>query len=147
MDADIAAMRRQLESARANPSSDATARAPIRELLSDAAATAPSLRHSAPEAFVPGQPLRIAIAADRTLPLAPARLFYRHVDQAEEYDSVELTRQDDELRAVIPGAYTASQYALQYFFELHDGRGGARRFPGFTSDRDNQPYFVVQTRS
>lgn len=146
MDADIATMRRQLEVARAKPSSAAPPHAPIHELLSDAAATAPSWRHSAPEAFIPGEPLRIAIAVERTLPLAAARVFYRHVDQAEEYDSTELTRQDDELGAVIPAAYTASPYALQYFFELHDGRGGARRFPGFTSDLDNQPYFVVQPR-
>lgn len=147
MDADIAAMRRQLESARALPSSGAHDHTKIHELLSAAAGPAPSLRHTPPKSFIPGEPLRIVIALDHQSPLVPARLFYRHVDQAEEYASMVLTRQDGELLAVIPGAYTASQYALQYFFELHDGRRGAGRFPGFTCDLDNQPYFVVQARS
>lgn len=96
-----------------------------------------------PGSFQPGKPLRIAIRADRNTPLVPARLLYRHVDQAEEYRSVQLTARGGELQAVIPGAYTASQYALQYFFELRDGRQMAHRFPAFTSDLGNQPYFVV----
>ncbi|HEX3843390.1 MAG TPA: hypothetical protein VHV80_03425 [Steroidobacteraceae bacterium] len=143
MDADIAAMRRQLESARAQPSSGADDRTMIHTLLSAAGGPASSVRHIPPASFMPGQPLRIAIAVDHPSPLVPARLFYRHVNQAEQYESVALTRQGGELRAVIPGAYTASQYALQYFFELC-GRDQAQRFPGFLSDLGNQPYFVVQ---
>ena len=103
----------------------------------------PALRHSPPQSFTPGEPLPIAIAADRDTSPLTARLFYRHLNQAEQYGSVELTQQQGELRAVIPGAYTASDYPLQYFFELR-GKGSARRFPGFTSDLGNQPYFVVR---
>ena len=147
MDADIAAMRRQLDSARAKPASGPDERAAMHELLRGATGPTPSLRHTPPESFTPGGPLRIAIAVDSQSTLVPARLFYRHVDQAEHYRSAELTRQGDELEAVIPAAYTASQYALQYFFELHDARGGARRFPGFASALDNQPYFVVRARA
>ena len=144
MDADIAAMRRQLVSAGANRSSSAADRAAIHELLSERAGPAPALRHSPPERFIPGKPLPIALAGERDTALVPARLFYRHVNQAEEYSSVELTPQDGELRAVIPAAYTATEYSLQYFFELSaDGRR-ARRFPGFRSDAGGQPYFVVR---
>jgi hypothetical protein len=143
MDADIAAMRQQLSSARAPSSSAVDERARIHELLSADTGPMPALRHPLPRSFTPGEPLHIAIAVDRDTSLPPVRLFYRHVNQAEEYRSVELTRQEGELRAVIPGAYTASDYTLQYFFELR-GKGTARRFPGFTSDLGNQPYFVVR---
>ena len=71
------------------------------------------------------------------------RLFYRHVNQAAEYRIVELLPQEGELRALIPGAYTRSDYALQYFFEVDDGPDRAHRFPGFDSNLGNQPYFVV----
>jgi hypothetical protein len=142
MDADIAAMRRQLDSSRASAASSTDERARIHELLSAETGPTPALRHSPPRSFIPGKPLRIAIAVDHGTPLPSARLFYRHVDQAEEYSSAELTRQEGELRAVIPGSYTASDYPLQYFFELR-GRDAARRFPGFSSDLGNQPYFVV----
>jgi hypothetical protein len=148
MDADIAAMRRQLASAHANASPPTAGdSAAIHELLSAAAGPAPSVRHSPPKSFIPGKPLRIAIAVDRQPPRVPVRLFYRHVNQAEEYDSVELTEQGAELHAVVPAVYTASQYALQYFFELRDERAQVRRFPGFASDVGNQPYFVVGARS
>jgi hypothetical protein len=147
MDADIAAMRRELATGlagpSAGPSSGTAGRRGIRELLSDDRGPTAALRHSPPERFTPGEPLRIAIAAGSATPVLPVRLFYRHVNQAEEYRSVPLTARDDELQAVIPAAYTASQYALQYFFELSDGRHGACRFPGFGSDLGNQPYFVV----
>lgn len=143
MDADIAAMRRQLASARANPSALAADRSMIHELLSDHAGPAPKLRHSPPEHFTPGKPLRIAIVVEGNTPLVPVRLFYRHVNQAEEYDSVGLSQQGAELRADIPAAYTASEYPLQYFFELRAGGARALRFPGFTSALGNQPYFVV----
>jgi hypothetical protein len=143
MDDDIAAMRRQLSSGRAASSSAADEHARIRDLLSADTSPMPALRHSPPQSFTPGEPLPIAIAADRDTSPLTARLFYRHLNQAEQYGSVELTQQEGELRAVIPGAYTASDYPLQYFFELR-GKGTARRFPGFTSDLGNQPYFVVR---
>jgi hypothetical protein len=152
MDADIAAMRRRLALARANNSSAAASpsaaadHANIRELLRDGVDEAPPPRHTPPEHFTPGQPLHIAILVGRDAPPAPARLFYRHVNQAEEYESVDLTPQDGELRALIPAAYTASEYPLQYFFELR-GRGRARRFPGLTSELGNQPYFVIHARN
>ncbi len=144
MDADIAAMRRQLTAAQARPPHPAADRAPIRELLDEDGGPPPAVEHSPPACFTPGEPLRLAITLQGRTPLAAARLFYRHVNQAEEYRTVDLTLHEGELQAVIPAAYTASEYSLQYFFELHAGAKRARRFPGFTSDLGNQPYFVVR---
>jgi len=145
MDADIAAMRRQLASTRAKHLPAAAAdRAPIRELLGDDRGPPPALGHSPPERFTPGEPLHLAITLQGGAPLAGARLFYRHVNQAEEYRSIDLTPHQGELRAVIPAVYTASEYSLQYFFELHAGGSRAQRFPGFASDLGNPPYFLVR---
>ena len=143
MDADLAEMRRELASAGVAAPSGAVGRPTPSELLSDAHSPAPVLHHSPPERFVPGKPLRLAIAAGHGAPLDSSLLFYRHVNQAEEYSVAALTRRGDELEAIIPAAYTASEYPLQYFFELRDGTGTPRRFPGFTSEVGNQPYFVV----
>lgn len=146
IDADIAAMRRQLSAARATRSATDSDREMIHELLSNDRGPAPTVRHSPPESFIPGKPLRIAITLDGSTTPAAARLFYRHVNQAEEYVVLELTRREGELQAIIPAAYTSSAYALQYFFELDGPRSGAHRYPGFTSDLVNQPYFVVLNR-
>src|SRR6185437_14154141 len=143
IDADIDAMKRQLASARARPGPPAPKNPGIDELLSDARGPEPTLRHSAPAHFVPGKPLHIGFGVDGNTVVASARLLYRHVDQAEEYRSLALTEQQGELQAVIPAAYTASKYPLQYFLELHVGQGRAHRYPGFTSEIGNQPYFVV----
>jgi hypothetical protein len=143
IDADIAAMRRQLTSTPARPLPGAHERAQIRELLRGDRGAPPPIRHSPPERFTPGEPLRIAITLPGDAPPAAVRLFYRHVNQAEEYRSLDLTAHDGQLRALIPAAYTASEYSLQYFFELRDGRNRPQRFPGFNSDLANQPYFVV----
>ncbi|MFI4908199.1 MAG: hypothetical protein ACHQHL_08875 [Steroidobacterales bacterium] len=143
MDADIAAMRRQLISAAAGQSSAGADRGMIHALLSGDQGPMPTFRHSPPERFVPGTALRIAASEDPAAPFVSARLFYRHVNQAEEYNSVRLTRHGSELYGEIPAAYTESEYPLQYFFELHGERHGARRFPGFASDLGNQPYFFV----
>lgn len=142
MDADIAAMRRQLASVQTGQSSAEADRGMIRELLADVRAATPTLHHEPPKRFVPGTALRIVAATEPGAPLVSARLFYRHVNQAEEYNCVELSRHESELQGEIPAAYTASEYPLQYFFELHTKRG-ARRFPGLSSDLGNQPYFVV----
>jgi hypothetical protein len=143
MDADIAAMRRELAAARSGLPSGSAARAPIHELLSAHRGPKPTLRHVAPQHFIPGQPLPLAIAVDHDTPVLAAHLLYRHVDQAEEYSSLELSKRGGELHAVVPGDYTGSDYPLQYFFELRDARGAAYRFPGFTSDLGNQPYYLV----
>ena len=46
--------------------------------------------------------------------------------------------------AFIPGAYTDSQFPLQYYFELKTAPDQAWIHPGFESNWTNQPYFVVR---
>ena len=99
-------------------------------------------RHVQPEQFRPGQPLEIELSLDKT-PVS-VRLFYRHVNQAERYETLEMQGQGNRYQAVIPAAYTNSSYPIQYYFELKEGPETAWLYPGFAADLANQPYFVVR---
>jgi hypothetical protein len=68
-------------------------------------------------------------------------LLYRHVNQAEAYETVTMSEKDGLLTATIPAAYTDSVYPLVYYFELQDDRGQAWLEPGFDADLSNQPYY------
>jgi hypothetical protein len=98
--------------------------------------------HRAPGKFERGKDLRIAIATGADT--AGARLHYRHVDQAEDYVSVDMVGQGGEFAAVIPADYTHTEFPLEYYFEVRKSDGTAGLFPGFAPELTNQPYFVVQ---
>jgi hypothetical protein len=102
-------------------------------------------QHTPPSRFQPGAPLEIEFAA---FALAQegrsARLWYRHVNQAEHWRDIEMARQDNRYRATIPADYTQSPYPLQYYFELRESPGRAWLYPGFNAELSNQPYFVVR---
>src|SRR5439155_21520181 len=100
--------------------------------------------HTPPAKFSPGKPLRIELTIEKEPKAVSVRLFYRHVNQAERYESVEMQRQDNRYGATLPGSYTDSNYPLQYYFELKQGPDIAGLYPGFTADLTNQPYFVVR---
>jgi hypothetical protein len=73
-----------------------------------------------------------------------ARLWYRHVNQAENWRSLDMEKQSDSYKGTIPGDYTNSPYPMQYYFELTTPDNQATLFPGFGKDFTGQPYFVVQ---
>jgi hypothetical protein len=106
----------------------------VRELL-------PSV-HTGPSAFTPAQTVDLVIAVRRGI--TSARLWYRHVNQAERWSSVEMTSAYEGWRASIPAAYTDSPFPLQYYFEFRDAPDKAWLYPGFNEDLLNQPYFVLR---
>jgi hypothetical protein len=71
-------------------------------------------------------------------------VYYRHVNHAERYDSLEMQASDRRYRATIPAGYTDSAYPLEYYFEVRTDRDRATLYPGFAADLNNQPYFVVR---
>jgi hypothetical protein len=99
-------------------------------------------QHIQPKKFQAGKPLELELSFEK----APgsARLYYRHVNHAERFESVEMQLAGKSYKAAIPAAYTDSLYPLQYYFELKDGPKSAWMFPGFNADLTNQPYFVVR---
>jgi hypothetical protein len=144
MDEDIADMARQLELAKGNEAQQERIRSAILEALDRPRRTRAPCRHHAPRHFVPGQPLGIQLSLERAG--ITARLFYRHVNQAERFDSAQMQVRDNLCRSAIPGTYTDSPYALQYYFEVKEGPERAWLYPGFSLELSNQPYFVVSQR-
>lgn len=98
--------------------------------------------HVQPKKFQSGKPLAIELSFER-LPKS-ARLYYRHVNHAERFESVEMQVVGKGFQTTIPAVYTDSVYPLQYYFELKDGPKAAWMYPGFNADLTNQPYFVVR---
>lgn len=141
IDEDIADMAKRMESARA--ADDPRVRAAVREALGRPVRERVACRHAAPARFQPGQRLSIELFPERKV--TSARLLYRHVNQAERYESADMAAEQNRYLATIPGAYTLSPYPLQYYFELRKGPEQAWLYPGFDWDAgDYQPYFVVR---
>lgn len=79
--------------------------------------------------YRPGEPVTIEARAE-----APLILHYRHVNQSEPWEAIELKGQ-----ATIPAEYTKSEYPLQYYFES-DGA----LHPGLAKDFTRAPYYVIR---
>jgi hypothetical protein len=114
----------------------------IQEVRGKPARTTTLCKHNQPSGFTAGQNLDIVFSFDK--PPLSARLYYRHVNHAERFETAEMQLSGNNYHATIPSAYTDSQYPLQYYIELKDGSGGAWLYPGFTKNLTNQPYFVVR---
>jgi hypothetical protein len=141
IDEDIASMTQQLDQTKGDaPSQQKNIQLAIREALGRPNRTAAACSHVAPEHYRPGQPLHIELSFERTP--KSARLYYRHVNQAERYETVEMQTMEKRGQVMIPAAYTNSHYPIQYYFELKGGKA-ASLYPGFNKDLTNQPYFVA----
>ncbi len=148
IDADLAAM--QTRPAQ-NPGTDALhAQAAIAmdEVAQAPAALVIDARHTPPARFTPGQPLPIQITLSGAPPGSAATLWFRHLNQGEQYHSAEMAEKAGQFSAQIPAEYSQSQYPLQYYMAIRSpaasGRGGEALYPGFREGFLGQPYFVVQ---
>jgi hypothetical protein len=139
MDQDIAALEQRLVSAK--PAGDARLGAAIVEALGWPRRQPAPCDHQPPAGFRPREAVELRIAVRGSL--ASARLYYRHVNQAERFQAAEMEAWDNVYRARIPADYTDSPYPLQYYFELKEGPERAWLYPGFAADLSNQPYFVL----
>jgi hypothetical protein len=144
IDEDIGEMQKRLASAAAagappNPIS-------LRDLTVPAKRESLDVRHTPASKFIPGHPLEIAILVPQgdSRPLQ-IHLYYRHVNQAERYQSTEMRRENNRFRATIPASYMDSKYPLQYYFELRRAADNAWFFPGLGDNLQTQPYFVVSS--
>ena len=96
----------------------------------------------APDRFERGQGLaiRLPVAA---VPRGDHRLHYRHVNQAERWQSVAMKVDGAFASAEIPAGYTDTPYHLQYFVSS-TGQEGASLTPGLSPTVSNQPYILVR---
>ncbi|HWC18542.1 MAG TPA: hypothetical protein VG498_16140, partial [Terriglobales bacterium] len=117
IDEDVAAMASRLASASETHASTPRVRSAITEAISRSPRPTGRCEHHPPDHFVPKQDLQIVLLLQETQPIS-GLLHYRHVNQAERYQTVELQEQGNACRATIPASYTDSPYSLQYYFEL-----------------------------
>jgi hypothetical protein len=140
IDEDIAEMEQGLGSAIA--SDDERVSAAVAEALGRPKRAIANCRHQAPVRFRRKEAVAIQIAVAGRV--RSVRMYYRHVNQAERFASVEMTVQGGTYRATIPASYTDSPYPLQYYFEIRESAEKASLYPSFAPDLANQPYFVVR---
>jgi hypothetical protein len=142
IDQDIAQMEQRLPAAK--PSEEPRLAEAIAEVLSRPQRPSANCRHQPPPNFRPKQAVPITITLENGPKLASVRLYYRHVNQAERFQSAEMEAGGNAYRASIPAAYTDSPYPLQYYFELKEAAGKAWLYPGFSPDFTNRPYLVLR---
>ncbi len=71
-------------------------------------------------------------------------LYYRHVNQSERWQSVELKQNDTFYKGEIPAKYTNNRFPLQYYFEIQTSLSQATWYPALDDDLANVPYYVVR---
>ena len=99
------------------------------------------MRHRVSDRFQRKQPLALEITCAAP---ASARLYYRHVNQAERWQSAVMDRTGPAHVGAIPGTYTDSPYPLQYYFELKSAPDRAWLYPGFPPDLAGPPYYIIR---
>jgi hypothetical protein len=140
IDADIAAMKKGgVVGTPTHPGAAATAILAARPRPTRPVA---GCRHDAPATFVAGQPLPLALKSDAK----SVKLFYRRVNQAEQWQVLAMEKHDGRFHGIIPAGYTQTKFPLQYNFGVDHGERGAVPFPGLDSTLANQPYFVVRLK-
>ncbi len=94
---------------------------------------------SAPSKFKAGEAITVRI--DETVDEEPV-LHYRHVNQAERWNSAKMTRNGNGFAATIPGEYTDSKFHLQFFVSSRRG-GRSVLSPGLEDNLSNEPYYTA----
>jgi hypothetical protein len=140
IDRDIAGLAAKIDSSKPGEPAAALVLA-VKEVLNGDQPAVSTCRHSPPTKFVAGQPLSIDLSVSKHA--ASVNLYYRHVNQAERFNLVQMEPHDGRYRATIPATYTETAYPLQYYFEVKN-QTEAFLYPGLSQDLTNQPYIVVR---
>jgi hypothetical protein len=106
----------------------------------------PSFAHTEPEPFSRGEDQTIRLASSDASFDATVVLHYRHLNQGEDFETVEMRRNGATFEATVPGAYTDSDFALVYYFTVHAAGGDAWILPGLDESLANQPYHLLRQR-
>lgn len=143
IDTDLAAMQQKLRARQSVTSPGTNTAAAIRAAIGHPTRPHLACAHQPPARFTPGRPLPLSLTLPH--PSGQARLWYRHVNQAERWTSIAIQPSAGGFSACIPADYTQSLFPLEYYFELRDA-DDAWLYPGFNATLSNQPYFAVWLR-
>lgn len=143
--ADIDAMERAPALTSGPPVNDKARETVLRQIVSATKRPVLACDHRPEHGFHPGAAATIQVKVPAFV--IDVRLVYRHVNQAEYYETVQMNLSGGTYAATIPADYTNSPYALQYYFELQHSPTHATMFPGLGPDLTQRPYFLVEQKS
>jgi hypothetical protein len=110
----------------------------------------PAILHEPSLSFQRGESLplvaRVPNAGDLAR-LSGLRLCYRHVNQGEVWQVMEMERAGNDYRVVIAANYTDSPFPLQYYFQIRNDAGKAWLHPALKPGWRGQPYYFVRQRA
>lgn len=143
-EADIADLMKRLQ----NPIEISSADSEIAKKSTNIALSTPerpevSLVHIPGKWFKSGSPFPISLEYKSGSPKKVV-LFYRHVNQAERWQSAEMKGEGNIFRSEIPSEYTGERYPLQYYFEIETNTNEATLYPVLANNLSNTPYYVVR---
>jgi hypothetical protein len=115
----------------------------IQQVLGNSPRPLVEARHTPARQFQRGKALPITLQLQKPAGVS-VLLHYRHVNQAERYQTVEMTASNGVHSASIPPDYTDSDYPLAYYFEIHN-ESEALLYPGLPGQLTGTPYFVVRS--
>jgi len=148
IDADIDDMKQELAKAREKGykagNSEAISRA-IRIVETPAQRAVADCLHEPAELFQPGDPMEIKVTLEEG-EAEEVRLYYRHVNQAVNWQVTTMKTDGEKYAAVIPGHYTQTRYPLEYYFAIDMGQKGIALYPGLDENLANMPYYVVRQK-
>ncbi|PWU12066.1 MAG: hypothetical protein C5B50_22180 [Verrucomicrobia bacterium] len=139
---DIAELEKKLELTGSAAASHPRIKECIREVLGRPHRLVIDAHHVKPPHFRAGEQLDLRLTLKKSA--GSVRLYYRHVNQAERFQSAQMQLAGNEFAAAIPAAYTNAPYPLQYYFEIQHDPRNASLYPGFGPELTNQPYLVVR---
>jgi hypothetical protein len=141
MDADIADMKEVLANA-GETSRTQVVRAAIQTVKTRPQLPEISGRHIPAKTFEPGKPMEIGLELESQAKRVD--LYYRHANQALDWQVMPMEMNGSAFKAVIPGEYTKTRYPMTYYFAVDMGEEGIAIFPGLDENQANMPYYVVQ---
>jgi hypothetical protein len=145
MDADIADMKEALAKANANgkkSSHQEIVREAIQKVKTRPQLPTMNCQHTPAKRFQPGKRMKIELKL--TGQAKRVDLYYRHANQAVDWQVTPMDKKGNQCQAVIPAGYTKTRYPMTYYFAIDMGKAGKAIFPGLDANQANMPYFVVQ---
>jgi hypothetical protein len=102
--------------------------------------------HTPPALFRRGEDLALTIQSPSGggSTIAAIQLQYRHVNQSELWQQIEMKQDGNKFAGTIPAPYTDSPFPLQYYFRTLSASGNATLRPGLETRFNGQPYFLVR---
>jgi len=96
-----------------------------------------------PAPAMAGQDFGVRVKVTAPAGVKWVRLRYRHVNQKEDYQSVEMSRDGEFYSASIPASFVDPHWDLMYFVEIVDQKGNGRIYPDLEVET---PYIVAAVK-